>query len=344
MAAAKALNPTANLFALLSDDVAEPTAVVSAPKAKKQQAPKKEAAGEPTGPAALTPAEKAKLREQNKAKAAASRPAQQERAPRRDFHIDERAAGPRGTGNRGARRAINAEPHGHQPPSRGRAFDRQSGSLTTRKPPAKKGGAGKGNWGDEVKDSIVDQETAAAVSNWGDGPKPVVEDKPEKADESTETAAEEAAPEPEDNQLSLDEYLKQKEAAQQALLAKMGIAPAKPAESAESAEAAATPSAAPAQTSRKGTKAVDVNEVFRVRLPPVGGDRDERPRGRGGRGGRGGARGGAAPRAEGEKPRAPRAEGARGGRGGARGGRGGERGGRGRPLDTSNNRQFPTLQ
>lgn len=135
-----------------------------------------------------------------------------------------------------------------------------------------------------MKDSIVDQETAAAVSNWGDGPKPVVEDKPEKADESTETAAEEAAPEPEDNQLSLDEYLKQKEAAQQALLAKMGIAPAKPAESAESAEAAATPSAAPAQTSRKGTKAVDVNEVFRVRLPPVGGDRDERPRGRGGRG------------------------------------------------------------
>lgn len=34
-------------------------------------------------------------------------------------------------------------------------------------PPQKKGGAGKGNWGDEVADSIVGKETAALVDSWG---------------------------------------------------------------------------------------------------------------------------------------------------------------------------------
>jgi plasminogen activator inhibitor 1 RNA-binding protein len=378
MASAKVANPTSNLFSLLADDAPEPSSVTSAPKAKKEPAAQKKAAAPAEKEAAggaLTPAEKAKAREAKQAKS--PKPVHhQDRAPRRSGdspQADDRNSGPRGTGNRGARRAVNAEQHGHQAPNRGRAFDRQSGAQTTRKPPPKKGGAGKGNWGDDVKDSVVDQDTASAVSGWGDGTaKPAVEDNKEKAEEeATEAAPEEpAAPaEPEEIQLSMDDYLKQKEEASKALLAKVGVIQPRKLENVdlsgavESKRSEATPgqptaAASEAVSTRKGTKALDVSEVFRVHVAPVGGD--DRPRGRGRGRGRGGdrgrgeraPRGDRPPRADGDRPprndgdRPPRAEGEkpRGGGRGGRGGRGGgDRGGRGRPLDTTNNRQFPSL-
>lgn len=76
----------------------------------------------------------------------------------------------------------------------------------------KKGGAGKGNWGDSVKDSVVEGENIE---------KPVEE----KTEEATAEVAEPAAPaEPEDTTLTLDAYMKQREEAQKALLAKLGVA------------------------------------------------------------------------------------------------------------------------
>lgn len=48
---------------------------------------------------------------------------------------------------RGGRRVENSRPHGHQAPAHGREFDRKSGTGLSRKPQAKRGGAGKGNWG-----------------------------------------------------------------------------------------------------------------------------------------------------------------------------------------------------
>jgi len=389
MAATKiAGNPTQNLFSLLADDALEPGAVASAPRPKKEPVSKKSAPGnEPASAAAvLTPAEKAKAREAKQVKA--PKPSQHDRPPRRPAESgqnDDRTSGPRGTGNRGARRAVNAESHGHQAPARGRAFDRHSGSQTTRKPPAKKGGAGKGNWGDTVKDSVVDQDTAAAVSGWGDSSnKPAVEDSKEKAEEeaTAETAngdGDVAGPaEPEEKQTSLDDYLKQKELAAKVLAEKVGTIQPRKLENVDlsgavekkrdDAPVASSPKPADiTSNARKGTKSIAVGDVLRVRVPPVG-DRDgDRPRGRGrGRGGdRGGDRGRGgdrpprgggdrAPRGGGEdrphrgsgEDRPPRGEGRppRGDgtpRGAARGR--GERGSRGRPLDTNNNRQFPTL-
>jgi len=238
-----------------------------------------------------------------------------------------------------------------------------SPSFFPHRPVTKRDGAGKGNWGKSVSDSVIDADTAAAVDGWGDAAnKPQVEDKKEQTSEATEAA--EAVPaepaEPEDKSVSLDDYLKQREEAAKALAAKIGaVQPRKlenvdltgAAEGKRAADATAAAAAAPkaeVSTSRKGTKTVNVAEILNVRTAPAG-DRPEGGRGRGRGRGRGEGRGGRGGKPAGEQ-RPPRAEGAARGaeRGASRGGRGNAergaaRGGRGKALDTSNNRQFPSL-
>jgi len=90
-----------------------------------------------------------------------------------------------------------------------------------------------------VKDSVVDADTAAAVDGWGDSAhKPAVEGAGDhkEEEEGEEAAAENAgegddggetaesvSAEPEEIQLTLDEYLKQREEAAKALEAKVGV-------------------------------------------------------------------------------------------------------------------------
>jgi len=373
MASTKVANPTANLFSLLSEE-SEPADIrVVVKKEKKAATPKVEAnaAGVPT------PAEKAKAREAAKPKAKEVSPpaaVQKPKSADRPQYQDGQAArgGRPGRGGRGARRQVNAESHHHEAPVHGRPMDRQSQGKFSRGAPAKKGGAGKGNWGDEVADSVVGQETAALVDGWGsnkvqvedvkgDGKKEEEkEEKEEKKEESTISAPDpEREVEPEDKTQTLDEYLKAKAAMTQALAAKVGSVQPRKLENVDMTGAIEKEKHVEEKkekkddgpTARKGEKVVNVAEVLNVRIPER--DRSDRPRGRGrgrgeGRGGGGRGRGGEG-RGEGRGGRGGRGEsrGASQPRGESRGASSGAssppRGGRGRSLDVSSNRQFPSL-
>lgn len=215
------------------------------------------------------------------------------------------------------RRARGADQVGEN--SGRRVYDRRSGTGRGRE--QKKGGAGRGNWGREG-------ESEATPENWEqteegkEAPKEgetkveeVVERDP-AAEEAERIAREEQ--EKEDKMLTLDDYLKQKEAAS----LKMTLPEARKAnEGVDSKDSGKWANysvvkrdeddevVAKRDAKEKGTKnTVPLDQVFNVReAPRPRADREDRPF-RGGRGGsRGGSRGGN-----------------RGGRGGSRGGRGGE--------------------
>jgi len=330
-----------------------------------------------------TPAEKAKARVAAKATQPPTlRPQKPIERPVRQDGEGSRGHSRPARGGRGARRAINAESHHHEAPSHGRPFDRQSTGKYSRNPPSKKGGSGKGNWGDNVKDSVIGKETADLVQGWGDSKVAVADDGKERKENEKEVEgatdakgdlaeATEVAPsaDEEEKTKTLDDYLKERQAVAAALAAKVGVVQPRKLEGVDMTGAAEAKKSAPveekkeektkdASLARKGEKVVNVAAVLNVRTPSPFGERPERRGGRGGRGGRGEGRGG-------------RGAGEGRGRGGEGRGRGGENRGRGRgarggavrggheatqerrgapaaargrrPIDVSNDRQFPSL-
>eukprot|EP01127_Copromyxa_protea_P009548 TRINITY_DN2263_c0_g1_i1.p1 TRINITY_DN2263_c0_g1~~TRINITY_DN2263_c0_g1_i1.p1 ORF type:complete len:367 (-),score=140.23 TRINITY_DN2263_c0_g1_i1:153-1253(-) len=102
-------------------------------------------------------------------------------------------------------------------PNRGREFDKQSQGVQSRKPAAKKGGHGRGNW-DKPADAVAPGTTvesattpaATADAEWVDAPDatPVVEGEEVATEAAAEVAAEEYVEEEEvDNSVSYADYL-----------------------------------------------------------------------------------------------------------------------------------------
>ncbi|KAE8722533.1 hypothetical protein F3Y22_tig00013960pilonHSYRG00204 [Hibiscus syriacus] len=306
---------TQNLFDLLDDDAEDPSLVIAAAEHKKLEKPKK-APGSPKK-AQSQPDKSAKLPSKPLPPAQAVREARNESGRGggrgggrgrgyggRGFNRDSNAGdnsnafsggyrpseegeerkqserrggygGPRGSFHGGRRGGFNAEESGERERQRG-MYDRYSG--TGRGNEFKRDGAGRGNWGsptDEVaperEDNIQENE-----KNIGIEKQPGEEDAVDASKENTANEAEEK--EPENKEMTLEEYEKILEEKRKALLAL---------KTSEQRKGSEKDKRKDADKEEKAKKSVSINEF----LKPAEGERYYGP-GRGRGRGRGGPRGG----------------------------------------------------